>query len=157
MGQRNLEHRLRSDEVDLDQAIHWCRQVASTVAAIESAGYRWRDCKPRNFVLSDLGELRPVDFEGAIARDSNDLETWGTAGYTPRRATDYRFQDSLALLRSVVQILSEEPSTSFGSPSKVRMRTDLPQSIRRTVRLLDWRAPPSEVASQLDDALGESN
>ncbi len=58
-------------------------QVADMVARIHEAGWVWRDCKPLNILLTPEGEIRPVDFEGAVRVEEPSFVIWGTKGYTP--------------------------------------------------------------------------
>jgi hypothetical protein len=64
-------------------ALQYCIEVARLIANIHRAGWVWRDCKPRNLILSKSGELRPIDFEGACRIDEPDPEPWGTPSYAP--------------------------------------------------------------------------
>lgn len=58
-------------------------RIASVMAEIHDAGWVWRDCKPLNLIVSSAGDVRPVDFEGAVRLDAPSSIIWGTRGYTP--------------------------------------------------------------------------
>ncbi|MFL6212340.1 MAG: protein kinase domain-containing protein [Blastocatellia bacterium] len=58
-------------------------RIAELVARVHEAGWVWRDCKPLNFITSSAGEVRPLDFEGAVRVNEPTSIIWGTRGYTP--------------------------------------------------------------------------
>jgi hypothetical protein len=58
-------------------------RIAAVVAHIHETGWVWRDCKPFNLIVSADGDVRPIDFEGAVRMDEPAYVVWGTRGYTP--------------------------------------------------------------------------
>ncbi len=65
------------------EAIQFGLKLAKLLAQIHGAGWVWRDCKPKNIIVSNSGILVPVDFEGACRMDRDDPISWGTPGYVP--------------------------------------------------------------------------
>lgn len=63
------------------RALKMSAEVARLLARIHANGWVWRDCKPRNLIMTKRGELRPVDFEGACPVDNPDPLPWGTRGF----------------------------------------------------------------------------
>jgi hypothetical protein len=69
--------------LDLRLALDLGLHAARLLSAIHSAGWAWRDCKPKNFILSNTGTLYACDFEGACRPGERQETPWGTPGYTP--------------------------------------------------------------------------
>ncbi len=58
-----LERRVR--RLSVRRAIGISLMIADVLISIESAGWRWGDCKPANLIICPDGSIRPIDFEGA--------------------------------------------------------------------------------------------
>ena len=58
-------------------------QLATFISQMHAAGWAWRDCKPKNMIVTRAGRLVPIDFEGAAPIDRPDPWRWGTPGFTP--------------------------------------------------------------------------
>ncbi len=91
----------------LDLGLH----AARLLSTIHDAGWAWRDCKPKNFILSDRGELYACDFEGACRVDDPHETPWGTPGYLPLddplgHDGDWLADDLFALGVTLHQLLS---------------------------------------------------
>ena len=65
------------------RALRYGAQLAELLDRIHRAGWVWRDCKPSNLMISEGGDMRPLDFEGAHPLGEPDPEPWGTLGYVP--------------------------------------------------------------------------
>jgi len=61
-------------------------QLAEFLAQMHGAGWVWRDCKPKNLIISRTGHLVPIDFEGASEIDNPDSSRWGTPGFIPSKS-----------------------------------------------------------------------
>jgi serine/threonine protein kinase len=48
---------------------------------LHRAGWVWRDCKPKNIIVTANGRLAPIDFEGATPIGRPDPMRWGTPGF----------------------------------------------------------------------------
>jgi serine/threonine protein kinase len=114
------------------------------VARIHAAGWVWRDCKPGNVVITERGELRPLDFEGACPVDSPDPLAWGTPSFTPPEGgEEFRGQSRLpedlyALGAAVYFLLAGRPPDAAAPVPLGRLRRGVPEGALAVVeRLLD--------------------
>jgi Protein kinase domain len=73
----------RSYRVDLSRVLDWGMQLAAFLTKMHEAGWAWRDCKPKNILITSSGRLAPIDFEGAAPIQRPDQSLWGTPGFTP--------------------------------------------------------------------------
>ncbi len=73
----------RCYRVDLSRVLDWGIQLASFLNRMHAAGWAWRDCKPKNIVITSTARLVPIDFEGAAPLRRPDQSLWGTPGFTP--------------------------------------------------------------------------
>ena len=73
----------RCYRVDLPRVLNWGIQLAAFLTRMHEAGWAWRDCKPKNIVITSMGRLAPIDFEGAAPIRRPDQSLWGTPGFTP--------------------------------------------------------------------------
>ena len=85
-------------------------QLAEIMNGIHAAGWVWRDCKPRNVILTNRRTLRPVDFEGACPVTAPDPLRWGTTSYlSPESAHHFagqsRLPEDLYALGVVIHLL----------------------------------------------------
>ncbi len=108
----NLEEWLirRQRRLPLANALERSVEVAKLIGSIHTAGWVWRDCKPRNFILSAGRELRPLDFEGACPIDAPDPLPWGSSSYISPEATvnfdgQSRLPEDLYALGVVIYLL----------------------------------------------------
>lgn len=67
----------------LDKVIDLCIKVGVLLGKIHKAGWIWRDCKPANLILTNRGDIRPLDFEGAARIDQPDWLVWQTKAFVP--------------------------------------------------------------------------
>lgn len=80
----NLLRRRR--RLSIAQVLDYGIQLATFISQMHKAGWAWRDCKPKNVILTRAGRLVPIDFEGAAPIDRPDPWRWGTPGFTPRQS-----------------------------------------------------------------------
>ena len=63
------------------------RQLSKFLAQMHRAGWVWRDCKPKNLIITRAGNLIPIDFEGASEIENPDSARWGTPGFIPAKSS----------------------------------------------------------------------
>jgi hypothetical protein len=73
----------RRHRFELSRIVDWGIQLATFLAQMHAAGWAWRDCKPKNLLLTHKHRLVPIDFEGAAPIRRPDPALWGTPGFTP--------------------------------------------------------------------------
>jgi tRNA A-37 threonylcarbamoyl transferase component Bud32 len=123
-------------------ALEYGVQLAKLLHDIHCAGWVWRDCKPRNLILSKEGKLRPLDFEGACRIGVPELMPWGTVGYAPPeglilRSSNYRLPEDLHALGATLHHLLAG-QTPEASPLKPigDLRKRIPASLRKLISAL---------------------
>lgn len=82
-GKNLQEIILESERLPALTSLRYGLQLAELLSKIHRAGWVWRDCKPSNLMITDSGEMRPIDFEGAHRINNPDPAPWGTIGYVP--------------------------------------------------------------------------
>jgi hypothetical protein len=152
----NLERHLlrRKRKLTLAAALKKSIEAALLMSSIHTAGWVWRDCKPRNFVLSKDGKLRPIDFEGACPVGKSDPLPWGTPSYVPPEwDAEFRGQsrlpEDLYALGVLIHILfAGRPPEGSPAPPLKKLRRNLPEAVNTVVAdLLDvdpQRRPSAE-------------
>lgn len=131
----------RKRRLPVARALQLVAELALLLSRIHSAGWVWRDCKPGNIVMTKMGALRPLDFEGACPVESPDPLPWGTAGFTPPQwhtEVKSRVYEDLYALGAVLHLLltgklPENPSTL---PLKIVRRNIPPQACQLISELL---------------------
>lgn len=73
----------RARRLPIAQVLRCGLQLAQFMAKLHRAGWVWRDCKPRNIIVTANGSLAPIDFEGAAPIGKPDPMRWGTPGFKP--------------------------------------------------------------------------
>ena len=63
-------------------------KLGDFLGRMHKVGWAWRDCKPKNIIITRGGELVPIDFEGAAPTNLPDRLPWGTLGFTPPECHD---------------------------------------------------------------------
>ena len=83
----NLEKFLakRHRRLSIEQVVDLCLKVGMLLGKIHNAGFTWRDCKPSNLILTNKGDIRPLDFEGAVPIDRPSWLVWQTEAFLPPR------------------------------------------------------------------------
>lgn len=141
--------------------------LAELLARIHAAGWVWRDCKPRNIILTE-GRLRPIDFEGACPVAQSDPLPWGTPSYIPpewdeEREGQSRLPEDLYALGVTLYLLLAGRTPDVAPASRLhRLRRSIPPEVRAIVaELLDpdpRRRPGARAAARrLRTALAASD
>lgn len=142
----NLEQWLtrKHRRLSISAATDWSVKIAELVSSIHRAGWVWRDCKPRNFVITKKGELCPIDFEGSCPIDRPDPLPWGTPTYAPPEIdAEFRGQSRLpedlyALGVSIYILFAGCPPVAPVAQSLRECRRNLPdEPCRIVMELLD--------------------
>lgn len=76
-----LERRCR--RLSVASVLRWSIALAELLAEMHRLGWVWRDCKPRNLIVTKNGTLRAIDFEGACPIAKPDPFPWGTYPFSP--------------------------------------------------------------------------
>lgn len=162
----NLENWLgrKRRRLPLARALRYSIELAEVLARVHAAGWVWRDCKPRNIILTPRGRLRPLDFEGACPVARPDPVPWGTPSYIPPEWDEEftgqsRLPEDLYALGSIIYLLLAgcPPDDAHALPLE-RLRRNVPAAARRVVaELLDadprHRPPARAVARRLTAVL----
>lgn len=131
-------------------------QIASFLAQMHRAGWAWRDCKPRNLIVTRQATLTPIDFEGASPIRTPDNVLWGTRGFVPlrsrERASETGVTEDLFALGSTLYLLI---TGRFYDPEQpiliTKLRRNIPLELCGLVESLLSDTPqkrPSAQASQ---------
>jgi serine/threonine protein kinase len=140
------------------RALRYSIELAEVLARIHAAGWVWRDCKPRNIILTRRGSLRPLDFEGACPVSRPDPVPWGTPSYIPPEwGADFsgqsRLPEDLYALGSIIYLLLTGcPPDAAPSLPLERLRRNAPPAARRVVAELlcqdPARRPPAHAVAR---------
>ena len=72
----------RRRRLPLGQIVSYGFQLADMLARMHGAGWGWRDCKPKNLIVTRRATLVPIDFEGAVSLKRPDPVAWSTRGFS---------------------------------------------------------------------------
>lgn len=155
----NLEKYLleRKRRLSLRKALAYSVQIAAMLDRIHRAGWVWRDCKPRNIIITGTGEFRALDLEGACPIDAPDPLPWGTPAYSAPEASatfqgQSRLPEDLYSLGSVIQLLLGGRPPQLCSVGLEKLRRNVPKQVLRIVTaLLDpdpQRRPQARIVAQ---------
>lgn len=68
-------------------------QVVEILNKIHDSNLVWRDCKADNFIINSKTKLvTAIDFEGSCKKDSKQLISWSSPGFTPPEADIFKEQ-----------------------------------------------------------------
>ncbi|HEX5708089.1 MAG TPA: lipopolysaccharide kinase InaA family protein [Pyrinomonadaceae bacterium] len=142
----NLENWLgrKRRRLALARSLRYSVELATVLARVHAAGWVWRDCKPRNIILTPRGRLRPLDFEGACMVSRPDPVPWGTPCYIPpewgaKFTGRSRLPEDLYALGSIIYLLLTGcPPEAAPTLTLEKLRRNVPTAARRVVaELLD--------------------
>lgn len=129
----------RKRRVGISRTLKFAVQLAEILAQIHRAGWLWRDCKPSNLIVTEKGDLRPLDFEGACLIARPDPKSWTTLATDSREWNKQMFGETaftvdLYALGAIIYLLleGELPIVNEDSISKISRR-NVPSELRRTV------------------------
>jgi hypothetical protein len=154
----------RKKRLPVAHALRYGVRLAELMAEIHAAGWVWRDCKPRNLILTRAGELMPLDFEGACRVDRPDPSPWSTRSYAPpeclrKFAGESRLPEDLYALGAMLYLLlSGVVPAARPRPSLGALRRNVPADVCGLVEELLVEDPArrpraSEVARRLKAVL----
>jgi serine/threonine protein kinase len=121
---------------------------------MHSAGWAWRDCKPKNIIVTRDGRLVPIDFEGAAPIRRPDHLRWSTPGFTPAfrdRNVGNGVSDDLYALGSILfLLLTGRIYDSATALTIKKMRRNVPSKLCQLVESLlaidAYSGPTAEIA-----------
>ncbi len=116
-------------------------QIAEFLAKVHRAGWAWRDCKPKNLIVTGRGTLMPIDFEGASPIRNPDPVRWGTRGFIPVESGNGTVQtgvtDDLFALGSILYLLITGRVFDPEQPTSIKkLRRNVPPELHRLVEFL---------------------
>ena len=148
----------RRRRLTIAAALGRAAELARIMARVHAAGWVWRDCKPDNIIVTEGGEMRPLDFEGACRLGAPDPLPWGTSGYAPPEVADpfrrqsRRPEDLYALGAVTYLLLAGRPPDEMNPAPVKRMRRNVPAPVAHLVAELlhaDPRRRPRARAAAL--------
>jgi class IV lanthipeptide synthase len=140
-------------------------QLATFLSRMHKAGWAWRDCKPKNIIVTCDGRLVPIDFEGAAPIDRPDHVPWGTLGFTPPDwgKTGNGEAGDVYALGSVLYLLLTGRVFDHAQPIAIqKLRRNAPAELRQLVESLlserpETRPPAKATAARLTSILLSSS
>ena len=131
----------RRRRLTIMQVLVLATQLAEFISQMHRAGWAWRDCKPKNIIMTRDRRLVPIDFEGAGRVRSRTALLWATRGFTPPRTAHHRASSVMAddayALGSVLFLLLTgrifEPAQSL---TIQRLRRNVPPGLCDLVQAL---------------------
>ncbi|MFN2578865.1 MAG: phosphotransferase [Pyrinomonadaceae bacterium] len=145
----------RSRRLAVAQLLDCGIQLAQFIAQMHRAGWAWRDCKPKNIIMTRAGRLVPIDFEGAARIRRPDHLRWGTPGFiapaSRGRHLTNGVTDDLYALGSVLFLLLTGKVYDPAAPLTIKkLRRNVPSNLCRLVQSLlavnEHRRPTAETA-----------
>jgi len=125
--------------IPISRVLHFGVQLANLFAQIHRAGWAWRDCKPKNIMVTPEGRLVPIDFEGAAPLNKPDHLLWGTEGFTPPEYFDIldgAAADRYALGAMLYLLLTGRIYDHSQPVSVSKLRKNVPLAVRDLVEVL---------------------
>lgn len=127
-------------------------EVAAFLAQMHRAGWAWRDCKPKNLIVTGSGSLVPIDFEGASRIAEPDKVLWGTRGFIPLHSREGVVEtgvtEDLFALGSILYLLITGRYHNPEEPASIsKLRRNVPPELRRLVELLLADEPQNRPAA----------
>jgi serine/threonine protein kinase len=130
----------RRRRLTIAQVLDCGTQLATFISQMHKSGWVWRDCKPKNMILTRAGRLVPIDFEGAAPIDRPDPWRWGTPGFTPpqsRGKAGNGVTDDLYALGSILFLLLTGRVFDQAAPVAIKkLRRNVPPILCQLVESL---------------------
>lgn len=144
----------RRRRLTIAQVLDYGVQLATFISQMHKAGWSWRDCKPKNIIVTRAGRLVPIDFEGAVPIDRPDPWRWGTPGFTPlqpRGKVGNGISDDLYALGSILFLLLTGRVFDPAAPVTIqKLRRNVPPDLCRLVEsLLSLKAAQTTAAGSV--------
>ena len=137
-------------------------QLAMFLSQMHRAGWVWRDCKPKNIIVTREGRLVPIDFEGAARINQPDHLQWGTPGFTPpewrdRKTLSSKTDDLFSLGAMIYLLLTGRIFEPHNPVAIDKLRRNIPVELRQLTELLlstkKSRRPSAAHAAQILNAI----
>jgi len=151
----------------LTRVLDYGIQLATFLSAIHRNGWVWRDCKPKNILISRSGKLSPIDFEGACPIDELPALRWGTRGfispYAPGDLDNPGLDDDLYGLGAILYLLITGRVFDAAKPISIpQLRPDMPaelvEIISPLLRAVSGKRPEAKtIATRLKTILKAKN
>lgn len=131
----------RSRRLSIRQVANYGLQLAQFIDQVHRAGWCWRDCKPKNIIVTRKGRLVPIDFEGSSPLNRPDPIRWGTPGFSyPKLAgskVDQGIADDAYALGSILFLLLTGRVYDPERPLTIQtLRKNVPAALRDLVQSL---------------------
>jgi hypothetical protein len=140
----------RPRRLALTQVLDYGMQLAQFLKQMHEAGWVWRDCKPKNIIVTRDRRLVPIDFEGATPVGRPDPQRWSTPGFSaPKpiadKATSAVADDAYALGAVMFLLLTGRTYDPAQPLAIQKLRRNVPRRLRQLVSsllVLDATARP---------------
>jgi hypothetical protein len=143
----------RQELLSLTELLQLSVALADLIIEIHSAGWVWRDCKPRNLILRNNGRLRGIDFEGASAIVNPDPLPWCTQSYSPPESVlpfdgRSRLPEDLYAVGKVIFLLAIGRLPQSDAETLRDSRSEVPQAVSNLVAALLHQEPDRRPAAK---------
>jgi len=127
--------------LSLPRVLDYGLQLAKFMSQMHGAGWVWRDCKPKNIIVTREGQLVPIDFEGAALIHRPDPLQWSTPTFTSPEPRDHKVRngvaDDLYALGSVLFLLLTGRLYDPARPLTIqKLRRNIPPKLCELVEAL---------------------
>jgi serine/threonine protein kinase len=147
----------RRRRLPLMRVLSYGVQLSAFLSRMHQARWTWRDCKPKNLIVTAADRLVPIDFEGAAQIDRPDPLLWGTPGFVPpernRQTDSHAIPDDLYALGSVLYLLLTGRVFDQTQPLAIRkLRREVPHELTLLVASLLAENPQERPSAQATNA-----
>jgi class IV lanthipeptide synthase len=131
----------RHRRLSIQQVLDFGVQLGEFISRMHLAGWTWRDCKPKNIIVTTAGRLIPIDFEGAAPISHPDPLRWGTPGFIVPKSRGHQVQngvaDDLFALGSILFLLLTGRLYDSADPLTIKkLRKNVPSNLCQLVESL---------------------
>jgi serine/threonine protein kinase len=130
----------RARRLPVARVLSYGVQIATLLEHMHRAGWTWRDCKPKNLIVTSDGRLVPIDFEGAAPIKRPDPVLWGTRGFIPattrKRKSNGVSEDLFALGAILYLLLTGRVFDETDRAPIHHLRKNVPLEVRTLVESL---------------------